>query len=91
MAQSEFQLQIYTQEKKIYDGTVVSITVPGADGYLGVLAHHAPLLCGLGKGKLKVKTNASEAEYMIEGGFLEVRDNVATLLVDRLVETTAAA
>jgi F-type H+-transporting ATPase subunit epsilon len=91
MAQKEYQLQIFTQEKKIYDGAVVSIIVPGADGYLGVLANHAPLLAALGKGKLTVKTNAGQSEYMIAGGFLEVRNNVATLLVDRLVEVAVAA
>ena len=91
MANKEYQLQIFTQEKKIYDDRVTSIIVPGADGYLGVLANHAPLLAALGEGKLTVKTNTSQSEYKIAGGFLEVRDNVATMLVDRLVETAVAA
>ena len=82
---TEFQLQIYTQVRKVYEGRVTSIIVPAATGYLGVLANHAPLLATLGEGKLTVKHNdESEEHYHVTGGFLEVRDNVATLLVDRL-------
>ena len=80
-----FQLQIYTQEKKVYDEQVVSINVPGAAGYLGVLAHHAPLVALLGNGKLTIKTPArEEIEHQVSGGFLEVRNNAATLLVDSM-------
>ena len=81
-----FQLQIFTQEKKVFEGAVTSITVPGEEGYIGVLAHHAPLVTTLGKGKLKVVSATAEAQYQVSGGFLEVHDNVATLLVDNLVE-----
>jgi F-type H+-transporting ATPase subunit epsilon len=51
-----------------------------------VLANHAPLVASLGIGKLTVRRRDETTEYRIEGGFLEVRDNVATLLVDKLVE-----
>jgi F-type H+-transporting ATPase subunit epsilon len=80
-----FRLQIYTQERKVYDGAVTSIVVPAASGYLGVWAHHAPLVALLGKGTLTIKSPpAEEIQVRIEGGFLEVRDNVATLLADSL-------
>ena len=81
-----FKLQVYTQEKKVFDGDVTSIIVPGEEGYLGVLAHHAPLVSTLGKGKLTIKTNTSEENYQVSGGFLEVHNNLATLLVDDLKE-----
>ncbi|MCE5230960.1 ATP synthase F1 subunit epsilon [bacterium] len=83
---ADFKLQVYTQEKKIYDDDVTSIVVPGLQGYFGVLAHHAPLLAALGQGKLTVRKGAEEHVYEIAGGFLEVRDNIATMLVDKLRE-----
>ncbi len=83
---TDFKLQVYTQEKKIYDDRVTSIVVPGIEGYLGVLANHAPLLAALGDGKLTVRRGDGERSYRISGGFLEVRDNVATMLVDKLTE-----
>jgi F-type H+-transporting ATPase subunit epsilon len=80
-----FKLQVFTQEKKVFDGEVTSIIVPGEDGYFGVLAHHAPLVGTLGKGVLTIKGGAREDLFKISGGFIEVHDNLATLLVDDLV------
>lgn len=79
---ADFKLQVFTQEKKVLDEAVSSITVPGREGYLGVWAHHAPLVAILGKGRLTVKGGSGEAVHRISGGFIEVHDNVATLLVD---------
>jgi F-type H+-transporting ATPase subunit epsilon len=84
---NDFRLQIFSQEKKALDERVVSIVVPGADGYLGVQANHAPLVALLGAGKLWIrKGDGQELNYRLSGGFLEVVHNVATLLVDSLHE-----
>lgn len=82
---SEFQLKIYTQEKKVFEGEVTSLVAPGEMGYLGVLAHHAPLLTTLGEGKLTIRKGHETNEFMISGGFLEVHNNQATILADRLI------
>jgi F-type H+-transporting ATPase subunit epsilon len=79
---AEFRLQIVTPERVVFDGSVISIIAPGALGYLGVLAHHAPLLTTLGEGKFTVRRSDRIEEYLISGGFLEVRDNIASLLTD---------
>jgi F-type H+-transporting ATPase subunit epsilon len=84
-----FQLQIFSQEKKAFDEQVVSIVVPGADGYLGVQANHAPLVALLGEGKLWIRKNdGKELNFHLSGGFIEVVHNVATLLVDELGEVS---
>lgn len=81
---ADFRLQIVTPERVVFDGEVTSIIAPGAAGYLGILAHHAPLLTTLKAGKLTVRRGTDVREYSVSGGFLEVRDNVATLLVDSI-------
>ena len=81
---NNFKLELYTQERQVFTGEVTAITLPGEDGYLGVLAHHAPLLTTLGSGTLRVRTGAQESDYQISGGFLEVHGNRATILADRL-------
>lgn len=83
---ADYKLKIYTQEKKVFEGEVTSLIAPGELGYVGVLAHHAPLLTTLGEGKLTVRTGSQVEEFEISGGFLEVHNNEATILADRLLK-----
>lgn len=84
-----FHLHIITPDKIIYDGHVQSLVAPGTDGYLGILAHHTPLLTTLMKG-FCIVTEAPKKKlyYKVTGGFLEVSNNQASLLVNS-IETTA--
>jgi F-type H+-transporting ATPase subunit epsilon len=79
---ADFKLQVVTPERIVLDETVSSIVAPGALGYLGVLAHHAPLLTTLSSGRLTVRRADESREYRMAGGFLEVSNNVATVLCD---------
>ncbi|MBM3334856.1 ATP synthase F1 subunit epsilon [Candidatus Sumerlaeota bacterium] len=81
---SEFKLQVVTPEHVVLDENVTSIVAPGAAGYLGVLAHHASLLTTLAEGPLTIKRDESVRAYRISGGFLEVHNNVATILCDSI-------
>jgi F-type H+-transporting ATPase subunit epsilon len=76
-------LEILTPEKKLYSGDVYGIQLPGIDGLFEVLDRHAPLVSALGKGKMKVLKDKSNTEsFMIQGGFVEVLHNKATVLVE---------
>jgi F-type H+-transporting ATPase subunit epsilon len=78
-----------TPGAKIVDDDVVSIVAPGAAGYLGVLANHAPLITSLGTGSLKVKfANGVEKKYNVKGGFLRVARNTAVLLSESIEEAS---
>ena len=93
MAEHTFTLRLVTPQKLLLEAEVMSIQVPGSEGYLGVLAHHAPLITALQEGKLTVKDPSGHAtSYHVTGGFLEVSDNRATVLADSAVlEGTAPA
>ena len=74
---------IVTPEKIFYDGEVVSLIVPGSEGYLGVLTDHAPLMTAVTPGKVTIKDKArQELLLAVSYGFFEVSSNHATLLVD---------
>ena len=78
-----FQLAILTPERTVFDGAVEYVQVPGTEGYLGVLAHHAALVTGLAPGTLTVRTaGGAEEHYTVTGGFFEVSQNRATVLAD---------
>lgn len=82
----QFRLQVFTQEKKVVDELITSLQAPGADGYFGVLADHAPLISALGSGNLTITGNDGTRVMKLTGGFLEVVNNTATLLADSLAE-----
>ncbi len=78
-----FTLSIVTPEHILFEEEVESIVVPGAQGYLGVLAHHAPLITPIAPGRLTVrKSSATDIIMAISGGFFEVSHNKATVLAD---------
>jgi len=80
-----FKLKMFTLERVIYEGSVVSLVAPGVDGYFGVLAHHAPLVATLKPGKLSVKNEqGAESIYAVSGGFLEVSANSVVVLADAI-------
>jgi F-type H+-transporting ATPase subunit epsilon len=83
MADPTFTLRLVTPQRLLFEGPVVSLQVPGSEGYMGILAHHAPLITALRPGKLDVRDpGGSVRSYAVSGGFLEVSDNRATVLAD---------
>lgn len=79
-----FNLNILTPEKTVYEGRVISLIVPAALGYLGVLADHAPLAASLTKGKISIKKESGEGFVLSskENGFIEVLKNNVTILIN---------
>lgn len=76
-------LEILTPEKKLYSGEVQGVQLPGIDGLFEVLDKHAPMVSALGVGQVKVLKKGIAAEtYAIQGGFVEVINNQATVLVE---------
>ena len=76
-------LEILTPEKKLFSDNVYGVQLPGTDGLFEVLDKHAPLVSALGKGVVKVlKDKNATQSYTITGGFVEVLNNKATVLVE---------
>jgi F-type H+-transporting ATPase subunit epsilon len=82
MAETPFTFRLVTPQRLLLESEVVSLQVPGSEGYLGVLAHHAPLITALRPGRLDVRDAKGTRSYAVSGGFLEVSGNRATVLAD---------
>jgi len=78
-----FKLTIVSPERTLFEDNVESLVVPGGEGYLGILSHHAPLISTLKVGEIAFRdTDKKEIIMATSGGFIEVSDNVASILVD---------
>jgi len=77
-----FQLQVATPERLVVNEQVTLAELPGEDGYLGVLAGHAPLLSALAPGVLSYEGGGGPHMLVVDGGFLEVFDNHVRVLAD---------
>jgi len=76
------QLDIVTPERLVYSDEVDAVILPGSQGELGVLPHHAPLLTTLGLGELRIRKGGTEESFAIVGGFLQVRPDRAVVMAE---------
>src|SRR4029078_4576648 len=70
--QMTLHLEIVTPERLAYEDDVDMVLVPGAEGELGILPHHTPLVSLLGVGELKIRKGGEEESFAIAGGLLQV-------------------
>jgi F-type H+-transporting ATPase subunit epsilon len=75
-------LQIVTAERVVYDEDVDFVSAPGADGSLGILPRHAPLISVLKPGELHFRKGGDEQSLAIGGGFIEVLHDRVVVLAD---------
>ena len=76
------QLEIVTPEKLAYQGEVDSVQLPGSEGELGVLPHHAPLVSTLGAGELRLRKGSEDEFFAIVGGFLQVLPDKVVVMAE---------
>ncbi len=74
--------EIVSQDRMVYEGDVDIVVLPGMDGEMGVLPHHAPLLTTLKYGIIKVRAKGAEQVFAVAGGVAEIQPDIVTVLVD---------
>ncbi|MFQ5654089.1 MAG: ATP synthase F1 subunit epsilon [Planctomycetota bacterium] len=76
---------ILTPEGPVFDGEARSVTAHAADGRVGILPGHAPLITALGSGPLRLEQpDGAVHRWRVEGGFLEVLKNELSVLAEAL-------
>jgi len=80
MIAPHLRVSIVSPERTLYEGEADLVVAPAWDGEVGVLRGHAPLLVLLGKGPLRVRAADGEHQFQIAGGFLQVANDVVTVL-----------
>jgi F-type H+-transporting ATPase subunit epsilon len=79
---SKLQLDIVTPERKVYGKEVDMVVTRAANGDIGILPNHAPLVSPLSVTVIRVKNEGQEEQIAISGGFLEVRPSGVTILAE---------
>ena len=76
-------LQIITPDKKVFDGEVKLVQVPGSKGSFQVLRNHAPIISTLDAGKVKIIDSGDKTSFLtISGGVIEVKNNRIIILAE---------
>jgi F-type H+-transporting ATPase subunit epsilon len=91
----ELHCVVVTPEKAMIDEPADFVAVPMFDGELGVLPGRAPVIGRLGYGELRIRRGTQTRRFFIDGGFVQVRGNLVTVLTARAMRAedidTAAA
>ena len=83
---AQLHLKIVTPEKEIFSDQVDMVTLPSAEGELGILPHHTNLMAKLIPGELRIKIGGKLEVMAVGGGFLQVTDNTLTVMTDLALE-----
>jgi F-type H+-transporting ATPase subunit epsilon len=83
MAGDSIQLVVVTPVRQYLSESVTEVQLPGADGYLGVLPGHAPLITELGIGELTYRTAGGQSGLLaVIRGFAEVLPDRVSVLAE---------
>jgi F-type H+-transporting ATPase subunit epsilon len=75
------KISVISPEATLFEGEAPSLTAPAFDGEVGILTMHAPMVTTLGRGILKIGDGAQR--FQVEGGFLQVVDNVVRVVTEK--------
>ncbi|QDU28717.1 ATP synthase epsilon chain, sodium ion specific [Anatilimnocola aggregata] len=79
------QVVVVTPEQTALEQEAEFVALPLFDGEIGIAVDHSPLIGRLGFGEMRIKTGGKELHYYIDGGFVQVVDNVVSVLTNRAV------
>ncbi|MBL9083589.1 MAG: ATP synthase F1 subunit epsilon [Planctomycetales bacterium] len=82
----QLRVVVVTPEATLVDDLADFVALPLFDGEIGIAALHSPLIGRLGFGEMRLKKGEVEKRYYVDGGFVQVADNVVSVLTNRAVD-----
>ena len=76
---------VVTPERAVLDEPADFVVVPMYDGELGIARDRQPLIGRLGFGELRITQGSQIKHYYVDGGFVQVRGNVVTVLTAKAI------
>jgi F-type H+-transporting ATPase subunit epsilon len=84
---SKINVELVTPEQLVFSVAADSVVVPGAEGDFGVLPNHAPMISTIRPGVVTVQEDGVTQQFFIAGGFVEVTNELCTILAEKAVDT----
>jgi F-type H+-transporting ATPase subunit epsilon len=81
--QTKLSVALITPGSTVYEGEADMVVLPAWDGEVGILRGHAPMMALLGEGEMRVTRDGAERTFFVSGGFMQVADDVVSVLSDR--------
>lgn len=75
-------LKIVSSSKKLFEAEIEEVYVPGSKGQMGILKDHENMISTLDIGQVRIKSSKGEEVFIINGGFVEIKDETITILAD---------
>ena len=82
---ADLKCVVVTPEKAVLDEPADFVVLPMFDGELGIALNRLPLIGRLGYGELRLTKDQRTQNFYIDGGFVQVRDNVVTVLTSKAI------
>ena len=82
---SKIKCMVVTPEKTSLEEWTEFVVLQLYDGEIGIAAGHAPLIGRVGFGEMRLRTGDKVTRYYVDGGFVQVAENVVTILTRQAV------
>ena len=86
---STLRCVVVTPEETVLDTPADFIALPLFDGEVGIGKHHSPMIGRMGYGELRIRSGNETSRYYVDGGFVQVADNVVSVLTNRSLASDA--
>ena len=77
------KISLISPEAVLFEGEAAMVVAPAHDGEVGILEKHAPMMTLLGTGVLRLGGGGADRRFNIEGGFLQVVDDVVRIVTEK--------
>lgn len=85
-----FQLELISPKQIVFSGEIVQADIPGADGYMGIMAHHAPVVTLLAPGVMALEdSDGKQSRYFIQDGIAQANPDGLRVLAESIDDVDA--
>lgn len=85
---SAYHIELVSPEARVLTGSAFAVSIPAAEGEMTVMLGHAPLVCALNAGLVRLYAGSLSEEpqiYFVSGGFCDVSETGCTVLAEEAV------